>query len=70
VDEQIPLENLPNGFYEVFIVDNLIEKRLVSENELYDVFYTVRRNHVSKRIDLIGDEDLVLRHRRECVDIE
>ena len=58
-DEQIPLENLPNGFYEVFIVDNLIEKRLVSENELYDVFYTVRRNGAGKRIDLIGDEDLV-----------
>ncbi len=58
-DEQIPLENLPNGFYEVFIVDNLIEKRLVTENELYDVFYTVRRNGVSKRIDLIGDQDLV-----------
>ena len=58
-DEQIPLENLPNGFYEVFIVDNLIEKRLVSENELYDVFYTVRRNGAGKRIDLIGDKDLV-----------
>lgn len=58
-DEQIPLENLPNGFYEVFIVDNLIEKRLVSEAELYDVFYTVRRNGASKRIDLIGDADLV-----------
>lgn len=59
VDEQIPLENLPNGFYEVFIVDNLVEKRLVSEDELYDVFYTVRRDGFGKRIDLIGDEDLV-----------
>ena len=58
-DEQIPLENLPNGFYEIFIVDNLVEKRLVSENELYDYFYTVRRNGSSKRIDLIGDQDLV-----------
>ena len=28
-------------------------------NELYDVFYTVRRNGAGKRIDLIGDEDLV-----------
>ena len=58
-DEQIPLENLPNGFYELFIVDNLIEKRLVSEAELYDVFYTIRRGGSSKRVDLIGDRDLV-----------
>lgn len=58
VDEQIPLENLPVGFYEVFVVDSLKEKRLITKNELYDEFYTVRRNGLSKRIDLISDKDL------------
>lgn len=59
VDEQIPLENLPVGFYEVFVVDSLKEKRLITSSELYDEFYTVRRNGLSKKINLISDRDLV-----------
>ncbi len=58
-DEQIPLENLPSGFYEVFVVDSLKEKRLITIDELYDEFYTVRRNGVSHRINLISDKDLL-----------
>jgi len=59
VDEQIPIENLPGGFYEVFVVDNLKEKRLVTSEELYDEFYTVRRDGVSKKVDIISDKDLL-----------
>ena len=59
VDEQIPLENLPDGFYEIFVVDSLKEKRLVTSGELYDEFYTVRRNGLSKKIDLVADKDLL-----------
>ena len=59
IDAQIPLENLPQGFYEVFIVDQLIEKRLIMEEQLYDVFYTVRRFGQSMRIDLVADNDLI-----------
>ena len=51
-DEQIPLENLPIGFYEVFIVDSLKEKRLIATNELYDEFFTVRRNGLYKKVDI------------------
>jgi N-acetylmuramoyl-L-alanine amidase len=58
-DEQIPLENLPNGFYELFVVDSLKEKRLITSSELYDEFYTVRRNGLNKKIDLISDKDLL-----------
>lgn len=59
VDEHIPLENLPSGFYEVFVVDSLKEKRLVTLSELYDEFYTVRRNGLNKKINLISDKDLL-----------
>lgn len=59
-DEQIPLENLPNGFYELFVVDSLKEKRLITSSELYDEFYTVRRNGLNKKIDLISDKDLLI----------
>lgn len=59
VDEHIPLENLPSGFYEVFVVDSLKEKRLVTPSELYDEFYTVRRNGLNKKINLISDKDLL-----------
>lgn len=58
-DEHIPLENLPNGFYELFVVDSLKEKRLITSSELYDEFYTVRRNGLNKKIDLISDKDLL-----------
>jgi N-acetylmuramoyl-L-alanine amidase len=59
VDEQIPIENLPQGFYEVFVVDNLKEKRLITSIELYDEFYTVRRNGLSKKVDIVSDIDLL-----------
>jgi N-acetylmuramoyl-L-alanine amidase len=59
IDGQIPLENLSEGFYEVFIVDQLVEKRLIMREQLYDVFYTVRRGGFSTRIDLVADDDLI-----------
>lgn len=58
-DEQIPLENLPVGFYEVFVVDSLKEKRVITSDQLYDEFYTVRRNGTSKKVDLVSDNDLI-----------
>lgn len=59
IDGQIPLENLSEGFYEVFIVDQLVEKRLIMRQQLYDVFYTVRRGGFTTRIDLVADDDLI-----------
>jgi N-acetylmuramoyl-L-alanine amidase len=59
VDGQIPLENLPIGFYEMFIIDQLIEKRLIATEQIYDYFHTIRRNGSSKRIDIVADNDLI-----------
>ncbi len=59
IDGQIPLENLPNGFYELFVVDQLIKKRLIASEQIYDYFYTIRRNGTSKRIDIVADDDLI-----------
>ncbi len=58
VDNQIPLELLPNGFYEVYIVDNLIQKRLVSSNEIDEIFYPVNRDGTAKTIELLAQKDL------------
>jgi N-acetylmuramoyl-L-alanine amidase len=59
VDGQIPLENLPEGFYELFIVDQLIEKRLIASEQIYDYFYTLRRDGTHHRIDIVADDDLI-----------
>jgi len=59
IDGQIPLEQLEEGFYEVYITDNLLEKRVFSNSIFYDTFYTVRRNGFANRIDVVADPDLI-----------
>lgn len=58
VDNQIPLELLPNGFYEVYIVDNLIQKRVVSNSEINELFYPVKRNQNSKTVEILALSNL------------
>lgn len=52
VDQQIELGELDNGFYEVYIVNNLQEYRLISDEEIKDVFHTIPRNDETKKIEL------------------
>ena len=60
VDGQIPMENLAPGFYEVFITQDLISKRMISKEKLSAVFNTLRRaNGNGKTIDLVADARLV-----------
>lgn len=58
IDGQIPLELLPNGFYEVYIVDNLISKRVVSTIEIEEVFYPVNRDQLGKTIQIIASKNI------------
>ena len=57
-DGQIPLEDLDEGFYQVFIMQDLKEKQLVSHEKLHDTFYTVTRENTNKKIELIADQNL------------
>lgn len=57
-DGQIPLEDLDEGFYQVFIMQDLKEKQLVSHEKLHDSFYTVTRENTNKKIELIADQNL------------
>lgn len=58
IDGQIPLELLPNGFYEVYIIDNLIQKRVISSLDIEDIFYPVNRNNQGKTIEVLSDLNL------------
>lgn len=58
IDGQIPLELLPNGFYEVYIIDNLIQKRVISSLNIEDIFYPVNRNNQGKTIEILSDLNL------------
>ena len=57
-DGQIPLEDLDEGFYQVFIMQDLKEKQLISAEKLHDAFYTVTRTTTNKKIELIADQNL------------
>ena len=59
VDGQIPMEDLEEGFYEVYVMINLQRHRVVSEEVFKDSFTTIRRNGVFNYIDLIADRYLL-----------
>ncbi len=60
IDRQIPLDAIPSGFYEVFVIENLTKTRIISQNTIYDEFFTIRRNNaLGKEIELVADKDLI-----------
>lgn len=60
IDRQIPLDTLPEGFYEVFVLENLTKKRLIAADGLYDEFYTLRRHDgLGMEIELVADQNLI-----------
>ena len=59
IDRQIPLDSLPEGFYEVYVMENLVKTRLVSPEVVYDEFYTIRRNNgLGMEVEVVADKDL------------
>lgn len=60
IDRQIPLDALPQGFYEVYVMENLVKTRLIAQDSFYDEFYTVRRhNGLGMEIEIVADKDLI-----------
>ncbi|TFG81612.1 MAG: N-acetylmuramoyl-L-alanine amidase [Erysipelotrichales bacterium] len=59
-DGMIPMENLSPGFYEVFVVQDLISKRMISTEKVSASFNTIRRvEGIGKTVDLVADARLV-----------
>lgn len=65
IDSQIPLELLPNGFYEVYIIDNLIQKRVISNSEIDELFLPVNRDGNGKTVEILAKKDLGSSDERE-----
>jgi len=60
IDRQIPLDAIPPGFYEIYVMQNLVKARMVSQSVVYDDFFTIRRNNgLGKEIELVADTDLI-----------
>ena len=58
-DHQLNLAEVENGFYEVYLVYNLSDQRIVMKEPLKDVFHTVTRNNASKKVELIADKGIL-----------
>ena len=58
-DHQLNLAEVENGFYEVYLVYNLSDQRIVMKEPLKDVFHTVTRNNASKKVELIAHKGIL-----------
>lgn len=59
-DQKITLEDLSPGFYEVIIVDNLVKKRVVFQDEVKaEPFYTAQRKGSVNKVTLLAQKDLL-----------
>ena len=58
VDGQIPLPQLPDGLYEVFINVNLVKQRVILDEKLFDEINLVKRANHSKKVELIADKNM------------
>lgn len=60
IDQKLVLDEIPQGFYEVYIIDNLVRKRAVFDRPLEEnSFYTAKRKGHVNRISLVADKNLL-----------
>lgn len=57
-DGQIPLEDLPVGFYAVSLLQDTKSLQLTTKEALNEVFYTVSRNGTNHKITLLADQSM------------
>lgn len=57
IDSQIVLNNLTAGFYEVYVVEDLIEKRAVFSGNVNDRITTLARNGKRYEVNLLADTE-------------
>lgn len=58
VDGQIPLDQLPEGLYEVFVNVNLVKQRAITDETLNDELNLVRRSGLSHKVEIISDKKM------------
>lgn len=63
VDGQLPLEDLPHGFYEIYIMHNLARHRLFAPQLMDERFTTIRRGEDTKQVRLLADAFLLENNR-------
>ncbi|MCF0110276.1 MAG: N-acetylmuramoyl-L-alanine amidase [Erysipelotrichaceae bacterium] len=62
LDGQFDVSTIPAGFYEVYMEENLVRKRLYTNNKFEtddEPFYTVTRNGMNKKIEVFADKALL-----------
>lgn len=59
LDHQINLGELANGFYEVYVVENLQDTRVVSASPFSDTLHTITRNSTSKKVDVMATNNFL-----------
>ena len=61
LDGQIHLGEIPAGLYEIYIVENLIPKRLYTSSKIIENtnFYTVTRSGSNNKVDIIADKSFL-----------
>lgn len=57
IDSQIMLHNIKKGYYEVFVVENLKEKRVVFQGNSSDSITTIHRNNANLKVELLADQN-------------
>lgn len=59
IDGQIPVEDLEPGFYSVSVVKDTKNYMIFSNEKINEVFYTVTRNGINKKIELKADSSML-----------
>ena len=59
IDQQIELGELENGMYEVYVISNLKEYRMVANQAIRDETHTITRQNKQKKVEVIASNTLV-----------
>ncbi|MDF9823794.1 N-acetylmuramoyl-L-alanine amidase [Breznakia sp. PF5-3] len=59
VDRRILLGNIKPGFYEMYLVEDLKEKRLYANDTISESIYTVTRNGKNTKVEFIANQKLL-----------
>lgn len=58
IDSQIPVESLSEGYYAVYVSQDLDKARVISTEIIEDTFFSVRREGITKKIKLLSDPSM------------
>ncbi len=64
VDGQLPMEDLPVGFYEVYVMHNLSRHRLYANGQVDESFSTINREENTKQVRVLADAYLLENDRK------